>query len=81
MTRRVPAHRVTAWTTQPREDETFQSWFHRYSFLQDSTPRMFARFLGIDRMPTPRSLWGVRADDDTIGYLASVSRNLSLIHI
>ena len=75
MTRRVPANRVTAWTTQPRKDETFLSWFDRYAFLQDSTPQMFARFLGIDQMPTPRSLWGVYADDETIDYLAAVSRN------
>lgn len=75
MARHVPAHRVTAWTTQPRDDETFLSWFARYSFLQDSTPQMFSRFLGIDRMPTSRSLWGVRSDDDTIDYLAAVSRN------
>ena len=68
-------HWVSAWTTWPRVDETFVSWFARYAFLQDATPKQVAHYLELDRLPTSSELWGVACDDATIERLAVASRN------
>lgn len=68
-------HWVSAWTTRPRVDETFVSWFARYAFLQDATPKQVAKFLELDRFPTSSDMWGVACDDATIERLATASRN------
>lgn len=66
---------VSAWTTRPRADETFASWFARYAFLQDASPKQVAEFLELGGPATVSDMWGVRCDDATIDRLAVASRN------